>query len=105
MLLKHQVDLIGYDVWEEARLAFKNEGGIVATSAAKCTEGAQVMVLMVVNATQAEKVLFSPDVLAGEGHVTKRSSRAYVRLASQCPQSTHEYGASHASRGFIGSVA
>ncbi len=72
-------DVIGYDVHEAARAAFQAGGGRVAQSAAEAARGAEFLVLMVVNADQAEQVLFdgsAAEALAPEGIVV---------LSATCP--------------------
>ena len=71
-LLARGYPLRGYDVRAAAADALRQAGGVAATSAAKAAEGADVLVLMVVNASQAETVLFAEgalEALAGGGIV------------------------------------
>ena len=60
----------GYDMQPAALEALAAAGGTAATSAADAARGADALVLMVVNAAQAEQVLFTDgalDALAPEG--------------------------------------
>lgn len=62
-LLAAGLDVIGADVSAERREAFAAAGGRVADSAAEAAAGADVAVLVVVNAAQLEAVLFDGGVL------------------------------------------
>ena len=69
----------GYDLRPEARAALVAEGGQPAESLAQTAEGAEVLVLMVVNAAQAEDVLFQQGALAA------LAPQASVILMATCP--------------------
>ena len=69
----------GYDVRAEARDALVAEGGGAATSAIAAFDGADYAILMVVNAAQAEDVLFTGDAMA------KLAPGATVILMATCP--------------------
>ncbi|MBM3647671.1 MAG: NAD(P)-dependent oxidoreductase, partial [Alphaproteobacteria bacterium] len=57
-LLKHGHEVVGVDSSTAARDAFAAAGGMVATSPAEATRGADAVVVAVVNAQQVEAVLF-----------------------------------------------
>jgi 3-hydroxyisobutyrate dehydrogenase len=71
-LLKRGFAVCGYDVNARTLEAFAASGGVRAASAAEAARGADVLVLMVVNASQAGSVLFEDgalDVLAPDAIV------------------------------------
>jgi len=78
-LVKEGFDVRGYDVRPEAVSTFAAAGGIPAASAAEAASEADLLILMVVNAAQAEMVLFDAGAAAAlpEGGV--------VALMSTCP--------------------
>jgi L-threonate 2-dehydrogenase len=88
----------GYDMRQQARDALAEAGGEPALSAAEAARGADVLVLMVVNAAQAEAVLFDGgalDALAPGG---------VVALMATCPPGAVEAIASRvlaAGRRFV----
>src|SRR3546814_3173843 len=55
----------GVDLNEQACAAFAKDGGKVTLSAAQAARGAEMLILMVVNADQARQVLEQDGVLAG----------------------------------------
>ena len=63
-LVKRQMRVVGTDVRPEPIAALEAMGGTGAKSAAAAATGADVLVLMVVNADQAEAVLFDAGALA-----------------------------------------
>jgi 3-hydroxyisobutyrate dehydrogenase len=63
-LVKQQMRVVGYDRRPEAMAALEAVGGSSAPSAAAAATGAGMLVLMVVNADQAEQVLFADGALA-----------------------------------------
>jgi 3-hydroxyisobutyrate dehydrogenase len=63
-LLKAGFRVKGYDVKAAAVEAFVKAGGEGAAGVAAVAEGAEILVLMVVNAEQAEAVLFGPEPAA-----------------------------------------
>ncbi|RVU18759.1 NAD(P)-dependent oxidoreductase [Methylobacterium oryzihabitans] len=72
----------GYDVRPEGRAAFEaaaGRGGTAASTVAAAAEGADVLILMVVNAAQAEAALF------GEGALAALAPDATVILMATCP--------------------
>ncbi|MSP14430.1 MAG: hypothetical protein EXR62_15940 [Chloroflexi bacterium] len=54
----------GYDVRQEAGAAFARDGGIGVASAVAAAEGADVLLVIVVNAEQAADILFGKTLLA-----------------------------------------
>ncbi|MBV8097425.1 MAG: NAD(P)-dependent oxidoreductase [Acetobacteraceae bacterium] len=69
----------GFDVRPSAIDALVEAGGARASSAAEAAQGADVLVLMVVNAAQAEQVLFA------EGALAALSPGGAVVLMATCP--------------------
>ncbi len=63
-LVNKQFRVRGFDMRADAMSALEAAGGTSAASAAEAARGADVLVLMVVNAAQAEAVLFGADALA-----------------------------------------
>lgn len=78
-LVKRQFPVIGFDMRESARAALVAAGGHAADSAAASAQGAEVLVLMVVNAAQARSVLFDAGALAA------LAPAATVILMATCP--------------------
>ncbi|GHU05328.1 oxidoreductase [Betaproteobacteria bacterium] len=78
-LLKKGFDVQGYDASPKALEAFVKAGGRVASDAAEAAAGADVMILMVVNAAQAESVLFA------SGALDALPGNAIVCLTATCP--------------------
>ncbi|WJH37755.1 NAD(P)-dependent oxidoreductase (plasmid) [Aliirhizobium terrae] len=78
-LISAGFDLSGYDMSARALDTFERNGGKPASTAAKAAVGAEVAVLMVVNAAQAEQVLFA------DGVVDALLPGAVVVLMSTCP--------------------
>jgi L-threonate 2-dehydrogenase len=75
----------GYDLRPESRAAFAAAGGAAAETPADAAAGADALLLMVVNAAQAEDVLFAQgavDALAPDGTVV---------LMATCPPRTVEH--------------
>ncbi len=62
-LIKKQYRVTGYDMRPEAVAHLEKSGGKGASSAEEAARGADMLVLMVVNADQAENVLFDKDAL------------------------------------------
>src|SRR5687767_10621410 len=69
----------GFDVRREAIKALAQAGGTPASSTAKASAGADVLVLMVVNAAQAEAILFADGALAA------MPDNGVVVLMATCP--------------------
>ncbi|CAO3383025.1 3-hydroxybutyrate dehydrogenase (EC 1.1.1.30) [Azospirillum argentinense] len=78
-LLARGFDLRGFDVRRESVAALEARGGRGADSAAAVAEGADALVLMVVNAAQAESVLFA------QGALDRLPDGATVILMATCP--------------------
>jgi 3-hydroxyisobutyrate dehydrogenase len=81
-LLKSGFEVRGFDVNPASLADLKSAGGIVAASAAQACKGADVVVLMVVNAAQAETVLFA------DGALEASASGAIISLMATCPPKT-----------------
>jgi 3-hydroxyisobutyrate dehydrogenase len=64
-LVAHGHEVRGVDLNERAVAAFGQSGGKTARSAAEAAQGADLLILMVVNAHQAEQILRQPGVLDG----------------------------------------
>jgi putative dehydrogenase len=62
-LVKKQMRVVGFDIRSEAVAKFEAAGGRGAVSATEAASGAGVLILMVVNADQAEDVLFAKGAL------------------------------------------
>jgi 3-hydroxyisobutyrate dehydrogenase len=69
----------GYDMRQAAMDALVEAGGVAATSAAEAARGADVLLLMVVNASQAEQILFA------EGALEALPAGGLVALMATCP--------------------
>lgn len=63
-LLRHGFTVRGFDLRKVASEALARDGGIATASAAEAASGAEALVLMVVNAAQAEQVLFRDAALS-----------------------------------------
>ena len=83
-LVKKQLRVVGYDIRPEAISKLAAVGGHGAGSAREAATGAGTLVLMVVNADQAETVLFTDgalDVLAPEATVILTATCSSSRVA------------------------
>jgi putative dehydrogenase len=80
-LLRKGFDAAGFDIRAEARAALVSAGGRSASNAAEAARNAEALLLMVVNAAQAESVLFE------EGALAALPPRAVVVLMATCPPS------------------
>ena len=69
----------GFDVRPDAVMALSQAGGTPAASVAEAAAGADALVLMVVNAAQAEAILFADGALAA------MSEDGTVVLTATCP--------------------
>jgi len=78
-LVQKQFRVVGYDVRPQAVEALAEAGGHGAKSAREAAEGANYLVLMVVNADQAEEVLITNDALGA------LAPDATVILMATCP--------------------
>jgi len=77
-LVAKQFQVTGYDINPAAVEALVAAGGHAAASSAEAAEGADALVLMVVNADQAEQVLF------GDGALAALAEGAPVIVCSTC---------------------
>jgi L-threonate 2-dehydrogenase len=77
-LVKRQFHVTGYDTRPEAVARLEGIGGHGAKSAATAAKGADTLVLMVVNADQADAVLFGADGVAGALAVLKADATVIV---------------------------
>ncbi|MBE7200992.1 MAG: NAD(P)-dependent oxidoreductase [Parafilimonas terrae] len=73
------LEVRGYDIRSESRAALVEAGGKPAETVAEAASGAEAMLLMVVNAPQAEDVLFN------QGGLDALASDATVVLMATCP--------------------
>lgn len=78
-LVERQFRVRGFDLQPAALANLAAAGGTAATSAADAAAGVEVLVLMVVNAAQAEAVLF------GAGALAATAAGASVILMATCP--------------------
>ena len=78
-LVKKQFRVTGFDMRQQARDALAAAGGHAAASAGEAAQGADALVLMVVNAAQARAVLFDAGALAA------LAPAATVILMATCP--------------------
>ncbi len=78
-LVVAQFDVRGYDIRPESRAALAAAGGGPAETVAQACNGAGAMLLMVVNAAQAEEVLFA------QGGLDALAPEAIVVLMATCP--------------------
>ena len=83
-LVQRGYNVYGFDLDPPALDYLRQSGGTAATSAAKATTGAEAIVLMVVNSTQAETILFDDGALAAA------PKGAVVCLMATCPPKTVE---------------
>ncbi len=79
-LLRAGFDVAGYDVNPSAQATFADAGGRIVASAAEAAQDAEVLVIMVLNAAQADDVLFSPGGAAAV--LQEPAGRALVILCS-----------------------
>lgn len=83
-LLKAGFEVSGFDLNPAALAELADAGGTAAASVAAAAEGADLLVLMVVNAAQAESVLFEAGALAAA------PAHAVACLMATCPPKTVE---------------
>lgn len=79
-LVKAGHEVRGFDLNAAAMSALQNSGGIPAASSKQAATGAQILMLMVVNASQAEQVMF------GDGALAALNPGSVVVLMATCPQ-------------------
>jgi len=97
-LLKAGHEVAGFDQRAAAVEALADSGGIAAASSADAAAGSAVLVLMVVNAAQAESILF------GDGALDALPSDGVVMLMATCPPEAVEMIAERVTatgRGFV----
>ena len=78
-LIRGGFSVVGYDISPKALAEFELAGGKAGGSAAAAAQQADVLILMVVNAAQAESVLFDA------GTVDALASSGVVMLMATCP--------------------
>jgi putative dehydrogenase len=83
-LLARGFSVTGYDLSSRALNALEGAGGNRAGTAAEAAEAADILILMVVNAAQAEAVLFEG------GALDALRSNGVVALMATCPPSAVE---------------
>lgn len=75
----------GYDLRPESRAAFAASGGVAAETPAAVAQGADALLLMVVNAAQADDVLFA------QGALDATEPDGIVVLMATCPPKAVEH--------------
>jgi putative dehydrogenase len=88
----------GYDIRSESRAALRADGGLPADDLRQAVAGANALILMTVNAAQAEDVLFTQDALSS------LAPDGVVVLMATCPPQAVETLAERVSatgRGFV----
>jgi 3-hydroxyisobutyrate dehydrogenase len=83
-LLRKAFTVTGFDLSADALNALENAGGKRAASASEAATGADILILMVVNAAQAEAVLFEG------GALERLSDGGVVALMATCPPAAVE---------------
>jgi 3-hydroxyisobutyrate dehydrogenase len=78
-LVRAGFETSGFDLRRDAVAAFANEGGRPASSVTEAADGADALLLMVVNISQAEQVLFET------GALKSLRMGAIVILSATCP--------------------
>ncbi len=84
-LARRQMPIVGFDVRASSIAKLEDEGGRGAPSVKEAANGADVLVLMVVNADQVDQVLFEGgtlDVLAPDATVIVMATCAPARVAA-----------------------
>jgi putative dehydrogenase len=97
-LVKKQMRVVGFDLRAEAMARLEAAGGSGASSAADAARGAGVLILMVVNADQAEDVLYAKgalDALAPDATIIVMATCAPGRIAEMAAR------VEEAGRGFV----
>ena len=85
-LLRGGLDVTGYDVVPATRQRFAREGGRSANSPAEASRTAEIVVSVVVNASQTEAVLFGPDGCAD----SMPPGAVFVSSATMAPDAARE---------------
>ena len=83
-LVRRGMVVRGFDMRDAAMAALEGDGGVRAGSAAEAATGADALILMVVNAAQAEQVLFA------DGALDAMAPRGIVILMATCPPGAAE---------------
>lgn len=110
-LLARGFEVRGFDVNPAAAASLAEAGGIRASSAADAARGADVLVLMVVNAAQAQSVLFADGALAamdGQGTVVLMATcppGAVKEIARNVLESGRRFVDAPVSGGVVGAKA
>lgn len=110
-LVKAGFAVTGYDLRNEARATFMGLGGQAAPTLAEAFEGQEAVVLMVVNAAQAEDILFTRAALAHlppGGIVILMATcppQAVAALATRVEASGHRFVDAPVSGGVVGAEA
>lgn len=87
------LNVVGYDVWDGAREAYAKAGGKVVDNVLDCATGADVLLLIVVNAAQVEDLLFAQGALTGKsGRTARLRGEELLRI------DTHGHTLTHSSR-------
>ena len=104
------LDVRGFDVRHAAIDALAQAGGIAARSAQDAISGADVLVLMVVNAAQAEQILFADgglDALANDGIVVLMATcppGSVERIAARVTEAGRRFIDAPVSGGVVGAA-
>ena len=110
-LLARKFAVQGYDIRTQAREALAAAGGVAAESAAEAAADADALVLMMVNAAQAEEVLFAGgalDALPAHGSVILMSTcppAAVVAIAARVSATGRRFVDAPVSGGVAGARA
>lgn len=91
-LLRRGFGVRGFDLDSKSLAAIEDSGGVAATSARDAATSADLLILMVVNASQAEQILVAGGVLEA------MSPNSIVCLMATCPQSAVEHIAEMVAR-------
>ena len=87
----------GFDVSAQALAALEEAGGLAATSAAKAAEGADIAVVVVVNAAQTESVLFGTDGIVA----ALKPGAVIIACATVAPAEARDFAARAAEAGLL----
>jgi len=95
-ILSAGISLKGYDVFEGSRVALAAAGGTVAESVVEVAEGVDLLMLMVVNATQAEDVIFG----AGDAAANLQPGTTVMLCSTVAPSAAKALGERVIAEGF-----
>jgi 3-hydroxyisobutyrate dehydrogenase len=110
-LVKKQMRVVGFDVRSEAVAKLEAASGSGAASAAEAASGANLLIVMVVNADQVEDVLFAKgtlDALAPDATVIVMATCAPGRIAemaARVEKTGREFVDAPVSGGVVGAAA